>query len=161
MSFPSPELPSLKYLYGNALSLLPFCEGDSQPHDLICYFINFCSLLPTPRSLCPSISLLSPHMILHNTALWGFHSISSHLHHFLSLTQPLNFHHCCHPILGSCCHLFSPLSLTFSQFSSRMFTSSHPQWTPFISVLFFPNLLLCFPCIMPVLVCLGCCNKVP
>ena len=161
MSFPSPELPSLKYLYGNVLSLLPLFEGDSQPHDLICYFINFCSLLPTPRSLFPLISLLSPHMILHNTALWGFHNLFSHLHHFLSLTQPLYFHRCCHPILGSCCHLFSPLSLIISQFFSRMFTSSNPQRIPFISVLFFPNLLLCFLCIMPVLVCLGCYNKVP
>ena len=107
-------------------------------------------------------SLLSPQLILYNIALWVCHGISSHLHHPFSLIQPRCFQHSL-LILGSSCHLLFPSNLAFSQFSSRMFTSSHQQWTLFIftsSSFFFFFLKNLFLCIVPVWACLGCYNKV-
>lgn len=80
-------------------------------------------------------------------------------HHFLSLSQLTGFYHC-PPGLGSCCHLSFPPSLVFSYFSSRIFTSSHQRWTPFISD-FFSKSTFYFLCIMPALGSLGCYSKSP
>lgn len=60
---------------GSAPSRLPLGEGDGQPHDL-----SIISLTSTPYRyldiILPSVSLLAPHTIPHNTAGWGFHGIS-------------------------------------------------------------------------------------
>lgn len=68
-----------------------------QHHDLVHYVINF---YPLPGIVCPTVSLLSPQTISHDSTLEVFTALP-YLPHFLSLTQPMcSYNHLL--VLGSC-----------------------------------------------------------